>query len=150
MAKTEYEVVLADLFEQRDAVAGKLVKIDAAIEIVRASSRRAEAANGAGSGAIVSSAKLSPTVFSKKSLSKSIELLLAQRGEPQRAKVIERALLDGGYKTGSKNFYRLVSNTLTRMKKSGRLVNAKGKWGLPVSSGRLDDAETLRERHRTA
>lgn len=49
---------------------------------------------------------------------------------PQSVSEVTTALLEGGFKTTSKNFTPLVSSNLSRLKATGELVNVEGKWGI--------------------
>jgi hypothetical protein len=48
---------------------------------------------------------------------------------PQSVSEVTKALLDGGFKTTSKNFMPIVGSNLSRLKSVGELVNVEGKWG---------------------
>jgi hypothetical protein len=63
---------------------------------------------------------------------RAIVKFLEMAKTPQSVSDVTKALLDGGFKTTSKNFMPTVGSNLSRMKTTGELVNVEGKWGLAL------------------
>ena len=68
--------------------------------------------------------------FFQMSLPAAITKFLEMSKCPQTVSDMTKALLDGGFKTTSKNLMPIVRSNLSRMKSNGEVVNIDGKWGL--------------------
>ncbi len=67
--------------------------------------------------------------FFRMSMPAAIVKFLDMAKAPQSVSEVTKALLDGGFKTTSKNFMPIVGSNLSRLKSAGELVNVEGKWG---------------------
>jgi hypothetical protein len=70
--------------------------------------------------------------FFRMSLPAAITKFLEMATVPQSVSEITRAILEGGFKTTSKNLMPIVGSNLSRMKTAGEVVNVDGKWGLSI------------------
>ncbi len=125
----DYGAVLMDL-------EGKKAAIEAAIAGVRQMlNLGAEHGVGGGTTGLSPERKDQPVAvrfdtFFQMSLSAAITKFLEIAKCPQSVSDITKALLEGGFKTTSKNLMPIVGSNLSRMKSAGEVVNIDGKWGL--------------------
>jgi hypothetical protein len=123
----DYNAVLADLEAKKTA-------IDAAISGVR-QMLNLGAEQGIGGPVPSGERRDQPSSvrfdsFFQMSLPAAITKFLEMSKCPQTVSDMTKALLDGGFKTTSKNLMPIVGSNLSRMKSNGEVVNIDGKWGL--------------------
>jgi hypothetical protein len=139
----DYAAVLADLEAKRAA-------IDAAITGVRqmmnlSTEQVVAPVNGSERR---ESTEVRFDSFFRMPMPRAIVKFLEMAKTPQSVGDITKALLDGGFKTTSKNFMPTVGSNLSRMKATGELVNVEGKWGLASwypAARKADQAVTPKE-----
>jgi hypothetical protein len=124
----DYGAVLMDL-------EGKKAAIEAAIAGVR-QMLNIHAEQGVSNGANPTPERKDQPIavrfdtFFQMSLPAAITRYLEISKCPQSVSDITRSLLEGGFKTTSKNLMPIVGSNLSRMKSAGDVVNIDGKWGL--------------------
>ncbi len=124
----DYAVVLADLEAKRGA-------IDSAIAGVRQVLNLGAEQGVAPSSPLGIERKDQPTqvrfdTFFRMSMPSAIVKYLEMAKAPQSVSDVTKALLEGGFKTTSKNLMPIVGSNLSRLKSAGQTVNVEGKWGL--------------------
>lgn len=122
----DYGAVLADLEAKRAAIDGAIAGVRQMLNL------GAEQAVGT---APTAERKEQPAAvrfdaFFRMSMPAAITKFLEMSKAPQSVSDLTKALLDGGFKTTSKNLMAIVGSNLSRMKSAGETVNVEGKWGL--------------------
>lgn len=124
----DYAAVLADLEAKRAAIDNMISGIRKMLNL--------GAEQGVGGSATSNERRDQPPTslrfdtFFQMSLPSAIKKFLEIAKAPQSVSEITRALLEGGFKTTSKNLMPIVGSNLSRMKSAGEGVNIDGKWGL--------------------
>jgi hypothetical protein len=123
----DYAAVLADLEAKRAAIDASIAGIRQMLNL--------EAEQGTSVGVATGERRdhaleLRFDSFFRMSLPAAIVKFLGMAKRPQSVSEITRALLEGGFKTTSKNFMPIVGSNLSRLKTAGETVNVEGKWGL--------------------
>lgn len=125
-SEIDYNAVLADLEAKRTAIDSAIAGVR---QMLNLGAEQGVAASGAPERKNQPSAVRFDSFF-QMSLPASIIKFLGMATVPQSVSEITKALLDGGFKTTSKNLMPIVGSNLSRMKSNGEVVNIDGKWGL--------------------